>query len=56
MKLYYMPAACSLASHIVANELELAVEFIKVNVSDRKDETGEDFTGSTPMVTFRPCS
>lgn len=48
MKLYYMPAACSLASHIVANELELAVEFIKVNVSDRKDETGEDFYRINP--------
>lgn len=49
MKLYYMPAACSLSPHIVANELGLDIEFIKVNHTDNKTEQGQDFHQINPQ-------
>lgn len=48
MKLYYSPGACSLSPHIVALELGLPVEIIKVNVRTKKLETGEDFRTISP--------
>ncbi|MES5099608.1 glutathione transferase GstA [Agrobacterium sp. BA1120] len=48
MKLYYMPAACSLSPHIVANELGLDVEFIKVDHSDHTTEQGKNFYTVNP--------
>jgi glutathione S-transferase len=48
MKLYYMPAACSLSPHIVANELGLDVEFIKVDHSDHTTEQGKSFYKINP--------
>lgn len=48
MKLYYMPAACSLSPHIVANELGLDIEFIRVNHNDHKTETGQDYYKVNP--------
>lgn len=48
MKLYYMPAACSLSPHIVANELGLDVEFVRVDHIDRKTEQGRDFHQVNP--------
>lgn len=43
MKLYYMPGACSLAPHIVANEAGVALDLVKVDGKTKKTETGEDF-------------
>jgi glutathione S-transferase len=43
MKLFYMPGACSLAPHIVANEAGLAVEMVRVDGKTKKTEHGEDF-------------
>ncbi|MCZ7448370.1 glutathione transferase GstA [Agrobacterium rhizogenes] len=48
MKLYYMPAACSLSPHIVANELGLDVDFIKVDHSDHTTQQGKNFYKVNP--------
>lgn len=47
-KLYYTPAACSLAAHIVAREADLAIELVKVNVVTKKTETGDDYLKIQP--------
>jgi glutathione S-transferase len=48
MKLYYVPGACSLASHIVAREagFELALE--KVDLGTKKTEAGKDYLAVNP--------
>lgn len=38
MKLFYMPGACSLAPHIVANEVGIDLDLVKV---DGKTKTTE---------------
>lgn len=43
MKLYYSPAACSLSPHILAHELGIELELVKVDLPTKKTETGEDF-------------
>ena len=43
MKLYYSPGACSMASHIVAKELELEVKPIKVDLRTHLTENGGDY-------------
>ncbi|MGG6893866.1 MULTISPECIES: glutathione transferase GstA [Rhizobium] len=48
MKLYYLPASCSLSPHIVINELGLEVELIKVDHTTHKTETGLDFHDINP--------
>jgi len=48
MKLYYMPGACSLAPHIVANEAGIALDLIKVDGQSKKTEGGEDFLAVNP--------
>jgi glutathione S-transferase len=47
MKLYYMPGACSLASHILLREAGLPVELERVG-RDKKTEHGEDFLAVNP--------
>ncbi|TXH85044.1 MAG: glutathione transferase GstA [Rhizobium sp.] len=48
MKLYYMPASCSLSPHIVINELGLEVELVKIDHTSHKTEAGLDFYGINP--------
>jgi glutathione S-transferase len=43
MKLYYSPAACSLASHIALHEAGLAFTSEKVDLASHKTAGGEDF-------------
>ncbi len=44
MKFYFAPAACSMAPHIVLNELGKKYELEKVDLGVKKTETGRDFT------------
>jgi len=43
MKLYYSPAACSLAPHIALNEAGIAVELVKTDVKTKQTAAGADF-------------
>lgn len=49
MKLYYMPAACSLAQHIILNELGIEAELIKVDHKTHLTEDGRDFHKLSPF-------
>lgn len=49
MKLYYMPGACSLASHIVLREALIPVELVKVDGRTKQTEDGRDFTTINPL-------
>jgi len=48
MKLYYSPAACSLAPHIALIETGAAFTTEKVNTREKKTETGADFWAINP--------
>ena len=48
MKLYYLPGACSLASHIALYEAGLKFEAIPVDRKNRKTPSGEDFDAINP--------
>ena len=48
MKLFYAPGACSLASHIVAQELGLPLELDKVNLATKVTDSGADFASLNP--------
>lgn len=48
MKLYFSPAACSMAPHIVARELGLAIETEKVDTKTKKTASGDDFYALNP--------
>lgn len=48
MKLYYSPGACSLASHIVAEELGLALDYEAVDLKTHRTAGGADFTAINP--------
>src|ERR1043165_914231 len=43
MKLYYAPAACSLAPHIAAREADLDLALEKVDLKAKKTESGRDY-------------
>ncbi len=48
MKLYYSPGACSMAPHIVATEAGTALELVKVDIPNKKTESGDDFWKVNP--------
>ena len=48
MKLYYAPGACSQAPHIVAHELGLVVEPVKVDLMKQTLPDGSDFRAINP--------
>jgi len=48
MKLFYMPGACSLAPHIVANEAGLDLELVKVDGKTKTTEAAQDFLATNP--------
>lgn len=48
MKLYYMPGACSLAPHIVANEAGLTLSTVKVDGKTKQTENGDDYLATNP--------
>jgi glutathione S-transferase len=48
MKLYYAPAACSLASHIAAREAQLDLALEKVDLGSKKTENGRDYLSINP--------
>lgn len=59
MKLFYTPGACSLASHIVLNEIGGTFEIEKVDLATKKTETGADFftlnpRGAVPALEVAP--
>lgn len=45
MKLYYIPASCSLSPHIVLNELGLDATLIKVDHKKHLTELGANYFG-----------
>lgn len=48
MKLYYAPAACSLAAHIAAREAGVAVELVHVDLGSHKLRDGTDYYTINP--------
>lgn len=48
MKLYYAPGTCALAPHIVANEVDLPIELVKVDLASKKTEAGDDYLAINP--------
>jgi glutathione S-transferase len=48
MKLYYAPAACSLAPHVAAREAGLDLALEKVDLRTKKTESGHDYLSINP--------
>jgi len=48
MKLYHSPGSCSLASHIVLEELGVPYEAIRVNLKDKTVADGSDYNTVNP--------
>jgi glutathione S-transferase len=48
MKLFYTPGTCSMASHIVARELNLELQLEKVDLATKQTAAGADYTAINP--------
>jgi glutathione S-transferase len=48
MKLYYSPGACSLSPHIVAQEAGIELTLEKVDIPNKRTESGADFLAINP--------
>lgn len=48
MKLYYSPGGCSLADHIALIESALPFDKVKVDLKEKRTETGQDFSAINP--------
>ncbi|MBK5649085.1 MAG: glutathione S-transferase, partial [Acinetobacter sp.] len=48
MKLYYAPGACSLAAHIILNEINVDFDLVRVDLKTHKTEKGADYYEINP--------
>lgn len=48
MKLYYSPGACSLAAHIILNEINVDFDLERVDLKTHKTEKGADYYAINP--------
>ena len=48
MKLYYAPGACSLAAHIILNEINVDFDLERVDIKSHTTEKGKDFYSVNP--------
>ncbi|MDS9866093.1 hypothetical protein XB97_17550 [Acinetobacter pittii] len=60
MKLYYSPGACSLAAHIILNEINVDFDLERVNLKTHKTEKGADYyeinpKGYVPALEINPA-
>ncbi len=59
MKLYYSPGACSLAAHIILNEVNVDFDIERVDLKTHKTEKGADYyeinpKGYVPALEINP--
>ena len=48
MKLYYAPGACSLAAHIILNEINVDFDLVRVDLKTHQTEKGADYYAVNP--------